>query len=171
MAAGEHLWRHGRATGPCRPAPRREAPTTVPRGGRAIFIFYFFIFKTLLTFKKNNKLISVSIITREYHNQRVDANSLYKIMVKVLLHLNALVPLRHNSFSASPGVVPVVRPGVKCPDNPRSELVGRRCRHDRLLPARSIRCPSARRCRSAGRRGRSAQWLCRLSPNWCMCQL
>jgi hypothetical protein len=121
---------------PCCPAPRQQAPTAVPRGGRTIFNFqFFFIFRTLLTFLKTNKLISVSIITREYHNQGVYVNSLYKIMVKILLHLNVSVPLRPNSSSASPGVVTVVRQGVNCPDHPRSELVGRRCR-------------------SAGRRGR-----------------
>jgi hypothetical protein len=86
-------------------------------------------------------------------------------MVKVLLHLNALVPLRPNSSSASLGVVSVVRSGVRCPDHPRSKLVMRRCRHDCLRRACSIRC------RSACRRGRSAQWLCRLSPNRCLCQL
>jgi hypothetical protein len=93
----------------------------VPRGGKTIFIF---IFKILLTFLKNNKLVS-GIITRSYHNQRVDANSLYKIMVKVLLHLNVLVLLRPNSPSVSPSVVPDVRPGVRCPDHSRSELVGK----------------------------------------------
>jgi hypothetical protein len=41
------------------------------------------------------------------------------------------VPLRPNSSSASPGVVPVVRLGVRCPDHLRSELVGRWCRHGR----------------------------------------
>jgi hypothetical protein len=56
-------------------------------------------------------VISVSIITREYPNQRVDGNSLYKIMVKVILHLNVSVPLHPNSSSASPGLVPIVRPG------------------------------------------------------------
>jgi hypothetical protein len=37
-------------------------------------------------------------------------------MVKVVLHLNALAPLPPNSYSASPGLVPVVCPGVRCPD-------------------------------------------------------
>jgi hypothetical protein len=32
-------------------------------------------------------------------------------MAKVVLHLNVLVPFWPNSSSASPGVVPVVRPG------------------------------------------------------------
>jgi hypothetical protein len=93
-------------------------------------------------------------------------------MVEVLLHLNASVPLRPNSSGASPGVVPIVSTGVRWPDHPRSELVGRRCRHGRLRRACSIRCSSARRCCSAdhrcsfaGRRGRSAQWLCRSSTN------
>jgi hypothetical protein len=103
------------------PAAMAQAPTIVPRGGKTIFIF---IFKILLTFLKNNKLVS-GIITRSYHNQRVDANSLYKIMVKVLLHLNVLVLLRPNSPSVSPSVVPDVRPGVRCPDHSRSELVGK----------------------------------------------
>jgi hypothetical protein len=110
-------------------------------------------------------LVSISIITREYHNEQVNAISLYKIMVKVLLHLNVSVPLRPNSSRASPEVVPVVRPGVRCPDHPRSEMVRRPCRHGRLRRACSIRCPSVRRCHSAGRRCRSAQWLCRLSAN------
>jgi hypothetical protein len=66
-------------------------------------------------------------------------------MAKVLLHLNTSVPLRSNNSSASPSVAPVVRQGVRCPDHPRSELVGRRCRHGRLRRACSIRCRSARR--------------------------
>jgi hypothetical protein len=99
-------------------------------------------------------------------------------MVKVLLHLNASVPLRPNSSGSSPGVVPIVSLGVRWPDHPRSELVGKWCYHGRLRRACSIRYPSARRChfvdhrarsadrcRSASRRGRSAQWLCRLSTN------
>jgi hypothetical protein len=73
------------------------------------------------------------------------------VMVKVLLHLKALVPLRPNNSSASPGVVPVVRLGVRCPDHPRSELVGEPCRHGPLRRACTIRCPSAGRCRSARR--------------------
>jgi hypothetical protein len=85
-------------------------------------------------------------------------------MVKVLLHLNTSVALRPNTSSASPGVVPVVRPGVRCPDHQRSELVGRRCRLGRLRRACSIRCRSAHWCRSA-------QWLCRQSPNRFLCQL
>jgi hypothetical protein len=36
-----------------------------------------------------------------------------KIMVKVVLHLNVPTPLRPNSSSTSPGVVPVVRLGVR----------------------------------------------------------
>jgi hypothetical protein len=32
-------------------------------------------------------------------------------MVKVVLHLNVSTPLRPNSSSVSPGLVPVVRPG------------------------------------------------------------
>jgi hypothetical protein len=32
-------------------------------------------------------------------------------MVKVVLHLNALVPLPPNNSSANPGLVPVIRPG------------------------------------------------------------
>jgi hypothetical protein len=50
-------------------------------------------------------------------------------MVKVLLHLNASVPLRPNISSVSPGVVTGVRPRVRCPDHLRSELVGRWCHH------------------------------------------
>jgi hypothetical protein len=124
--------------------------TAVPRGGKAIFIFLkFIIFKTLLTFLKNNKLISVSIVTRSCHNQRVDANNLYKIMIKILLHLNMSVPIRPNNSSTSPGVVPGVRLGVRCPDHPRSELVGRWRRHGRRRQACSIQCPSAGRCRFA----------------------
>jgi hypothetical protein len=111
-AAGEHLWRQD-------PAAQRHSGRPLPSCHVAVrpFLFYFilFIFKTLLTFLKNNKLISVSIITRSYHNQRVDANSLYKIMVKVLLHLNTSVPLRSNNSSASPSVVPVVRQGGQVP--------------------------------------------------------
>jgi hypothetical protein len=77
-------------------------------------------------------------------------------MVKIVLHLNASVPLRPNSSSDSPGVVLVVRPGVRFPNHPQSELVGRRCRHGLLRRACSIWCPSASRCRSPGRRGRSS---------------
>jgi hypothetical protein len=66
-------------------------------------------------------------------------------MVKVLLHLNASVHLRPNNSSVNPGMVPIVRLGVRCPDHPRSELVRRRCRHGRLRWACSIRCRSARR--------------------------
>jgi hypothetical protein len=40
----------GTMPGPCCPAPQQQAPTAVPHGGRTIFIFIFFIFKTLLTF-------------------------------------------------------------------------------------------------------------------------
>jgi hypothetical protein len=106
-------------------------------------------------------------------------------MIKVLLYLNGSVPLRPNRSSANLGVVPGVRPGVRCSDHPRSELVGRRCRHGRLRQACNIRCPSAgqcrsacrcpsarqrrpstSRCRSADHRGHSAHWLCRLSPNY-----
>jgi hypothetical protein len=60
------------------------------------FFYYFFLvfhFKNTFNLFKNDKLISVSIITREYPNQRVDENSLYKIMVKVVLHINAPAPL------------------------------------------------------------------------------
>jgi hypothetical protein len=39
-------------------------------------------------------------------------------MVKVVLHLNASAPLPPNSSSASPGLVPVVRLGVRCLDHP-----------------------------------------------------
>jgi hypothetical protein len=82
--AREHLWQQGRVA-------RRQAHTAVRRWPLppchttvSPFLVFFkkIIFKTLLTFLKNNKMISVSIITRSYHNQRVDANSLYKIMVK-----------------------------------------------------------------------------------------
>jgi hypothetical protein len=132
LAAG----RRGRARGPCRPAPWRQVPTAVPRGVSSFYIFFSFPFLTHFYLFKNNKLISVSIITREYHNQRVDANSLYKIMVKVVLHLNATVPLRPNSSSAIPGLVPIVLPGVRCPDHPRSKLVG-----DGVAEDRNVRGP------------------------------
>jgi hypothetical protein len=52
---------------------------------------------------------------RNIHNHK--GKSLYKIIV---LHLNAPTPLPPNSSSASPGLVPVVRPGVRYPDDPRS---------------------------------------------------
>jgi hypothetical protein len=40
LAAGPR----GTALGPCHPAPRRQAPTVVPPGGKAIFIFSNFSF-------------------------------------------------------------------------------------------------------------------------------
>jgi hypothetical protein len=83
-------------------------------------IFLVFPFSNTFNLFKNYKRISVSIITRKYHNQWVDANSLYKIMVKVVLHLNVSAPLRPNNSGASPGLVPVVCPGVRCLDHPRS---------------------------------------------------
>jgi hypothetical protein len=111
-AAGEHFWRQSRAARRQDPAAQRHDGSPLPPCHVAVGPFLFFEknhFKNTFSLFKNNKLISVSIITREYHNQRVDANSLYKIMVKVVLHLNASVPLRPNSSSASPGVVPIVR--------------------------------------------------------------
>jgi hypothetical protein len=45
---------------------------------------------------------------------------------------------------------------VRCPDDSRPELVGRRCRHGCLRQACSIRCRSAGRCRSTAHRCRSA---------------
>jgi hypothetical protein len=45
-------------------------------------------------------------------------------MAKVVLHLNASALLRPNSSSVSPGLVPVVRPGVRCPDHPRPSWSG-----------------------------------------------
>jgi hypothetical protein len=70
-------------------------------------------------------------------------------MIKILLHLNMSVPIRPNNSSTSPGVVPGVRLGVRCPNHPRSELVGRWRRHGRRRQACSIQCPSAGRCRFA----------------------
>jgi hypothetical protein len=69
------------------------------------FLFPFDFRKMNNTFnpfflKKNNKLTSVSIITRSYHNQRVDANSLDKNHGKSTT--------TSSSSSASPGVVPGV---------------------------------------------------------------
>jgi hypothetical protein len=104
-------------------------------------------------------------------------------MVKVVLHLNVPAPLRPKSSRASLGVVPVVRPGVRCPITRGPSWSG-----DGVAmaagdePAASgvpppVSVSAGRRghcigqCRSAIRRGRSALWLCRLSANRCLCQL
>jgi hypothetical protein len=52
ISAREHLWRQGRVACRWHRAPRRQAPTVVPRDGQAIFIFFKNIFKTLLSFLK-----------------------------------------------------------------------------------------------------------------------
>jgi hypothetical protein len=39
ISAREHLWRQGRVACRWHRAPRRQAPTVVPRDGQAIFIF------------------------------------------------------------------------------------------------------------------------------------
>jgi hypothetical protein len=114
------------------------------------FLFPFDFRKMNNTFnpfflKKNNKLTSVSIITRSYHNQRVDANSLDKNHGKSTT--------TSSSSSASPGVVPgVTSRGSGALTTPRSELVGRRCRHGRLRRACSIRCPTTTPQRSVSLR-------------------